>query len=257
MLPFFRKIRFRLAAENQLLKYMRYAIGEILLVVVGILIALYINNWNEQRKERAYELEMLEELVKSMKKDKDYLGMLKRRNTVKEKGLQDMHAMIASGKRYPDSLLLQTYNNLTNRFMFIYNTGVYESIKSTGMDKISNDSVRAGLIDLFESQIPTISRIMHYFQDDQYSNQDIIGLHNSLWKRIVITEADGRKKIVSRPKSDAFLQEQALIERMKIEQDIMNFNKGHIRTLNGMLDGGIRLVEMELSKQKQKESDGS
>ena len=52
MLPFFRKISWRLAANNQFFKYSRYAIGEIVLVVVGILIALYINNWNEQRKER-------------------------------------------------------------------------------------------------------------------------------------------------------------------------------------------------------------
>ena len=51
MLPFFRKIRWRLAANNQFFKYSRYAIGEIVLVVVGILIALQINNWNEEKKD--------------------------------------------------------------------------------------------------------------------------------------------------------------------------------------------------------------
>ncbi|WKK66495.1 DUF6090 family protein [Lutimonas zeaxanthinifaciens] len=51
MLPFFRKIRLRLARDNQFFKYSRYAIGEIVLVVIGILIALYINNWNERRKD--------------------------------------------------------------------------------------------------------------------------------------------------------------------------------------------------------------
>ena|SRR5210317_2206666 len=53
MLPFFRKIRWRLAANNQFFKYSRYAIGEIALVVIGILIALQINNWNEQQKSEA------------------------------------------------------------------------------------------------------------------------------------------------------------------------------------------------------------
>jgi len=52
MLPFFRKIRYRLAQDNQFLKYSRYAIGEIVLVVIGILIALQINNWNEERKKK-------------------------------------------------------------------------------------------------------------------------------------------------------------------------------------------------------------
>jgi len=49
MLPFFRKIRYKLAENNQFFKYSRYAIGEIVLVVIGILIALSINNWNQER----------------------------------------------------------------------------------------------------------------------------------------------------------------------------------------------------------------
>ena len=53
MLPFFRKIRYRLAEDNQFFKYSRYAIGEIVLVVVGILIALQINTWNEERKAQS------------------------------------------------------------------------------------------------------------------------------------------------------------------------------------------------------------
>ena len=49
MIPFFRKIRKKMADDNRPLKYMRYAIGEIVLVVIGILIALQINNWNQDR----------------------------------------------------------------------------------------------------------------------------------------------------------------------------------------------------------------
>ena len=52
MIPFFRKIRFKLAKDNQFFKYSRYAIGEILLVMVGILLALQVNNWNEDRKDK-------------------------------------------------------------------------------------------------------------------------------------------------------------------------------------------------------------
>ncbi|UCD61312.1 MAG: hypothetical protein JSV59_01670, partial [Flavobacteriaceae bacterium] len=49
MIGFLRKIRKKLAEDNQFFKYSRYAIGEIVLVVVGILIALQINNWNNNR----------------------------------------------------------------------------------------------------------------------------------------------------------------------------------------------------------------
>ncbi len=53
MLKFFRKIRQRLLSESKFSKYLLYAVGEIVLVVIGILIALQINNWNEAKKEQA------------------------------------------------------------------------------------------------------------------------------------------------------------------------------------------------------------
>ncbi len=59
MIPFYRKIRKKLSDNNQFLKYSRYAIGEIVLVVIGILIALQINNWNEERKRIKQENNIL------------------------------------------------------------------------------------------------------------------------------------------------------------------------------------------------------
>ena len=53
MIPVFRRIRKKMADDNRPLKYMRYAIGEIVLVVIGILIALQINNWNEDKNNAA------------------------------------------------------------------------------------------------------------------------------------------------------------------------------------------------------------
>ena len=54
MIKFFRKIRQNLLSEGKTGKYFKYAIGEIVLVVIGILIALQINNWNEGRKQEIY-----------------------------------------------------------------------------------------------------------------------------------------------------------------------------------------------------------
>ena len=70
----FRNIRKQLAAQNNVAKYMRYAIGEIVLVVIGILIALSINNWNESKKEQAILNASLSSLKINLIKDIENLN---------------------------------------------------------------------------------------------------------------------------------------------------------------------------------------
>lgn len=70
MINFFRKTRKKLADDNKPVKYMRYAIGEIALVVIGILIALSINNWNETQKYNKEETTILENLYENLKQAK-------------------------------------------------------------------------------------------------------------------------------------------------------------------------------------------
>lgn len=72
MIKFFRRIRQQLIGEGRLGKYLAYAIGEIILVVIGILIALQINSWNSFQKDRAIEREYLERLVEDLKTDTFY-----------------------------------------------------------------------------------------------------------------------------------------------------------------------------------------
>ena len=71
MIKFFRKIRFNLMSENKSGKYLKYAVGEIILVVIGILIALQINNWNENRKQNIKERFILERLLIDLNSDMD------------------------------------------------------------------------------------------------------------------------------------------------------------------------------------------
>jgi len=69
MIKFFRKIRQQLLTENKVNRYLLYAIGEIVLVVIGILIALQINNWNEERNHRITEAIKLTKLLDDLKQD--------------------------------------------------------------------------------------------------------------------------------------------------------------------------------------------
>lgn len=63
MIPFFRKIRKKMADDNKSMKYIRYAIGETVLIVIGILIALQLNNWNKNRISKNETKDLLKALI--------------------------------------------------------------------------------------------------------------------------------------------------------------------------------------------------
>ena len=74
MIKFFRKIRYNLMEQNKTGKYFKYAIGEIVLVVIGILIALQINNRNEEKKSNQQIHALLDNLKMSIEEDKEFLN---------------------------------------------------------------------------------------------------------------------------------------------------------------------------------------
>jgi len=73
MIKFFHKIRYDLMEKNKTGKYLKYAIGEIILVVIGILLALQINNWNENRKDRALEKIYLKRFLDDLEEEVVYV----------------------------------------------------------------------------------------------------------------------------------------------------------------------------------------
>ena len=83
MIKFFRKIRQDLLSKGKTGKYLKYAVGEIVLVVIGILIALQINNWNENRKNSEKEIAILENLKTEFVTNKADLLETSNRNSIK------------------------------------------------------------------------------------------------------------------------------------------------------------------------------
>ena len=69
MIKFFRKIRQNLLMENKTGKYFKYAFGEIILVVIGILIALQINNWNQKNSDQKIAQDYISSLIEDAKTD--------------------------------------------------------------------------------------------------------------------------------------------------------------------------------------------
>ncbi len=141
MIPFFRKIRWRLAQDNQFLKYSRYAIGEIFLVVIGILIALQINTWNEERKSRLEETEIL----KSIKLDLvNAIMECEENNEFRTRILEatrELYSIIRGDSQYYSKnqldsimavlLINPTYNNRTGSLEVLFISGKINLIKDS------------------------------------------------------------------------------------------------------------------------------
>jgi hypothetical protein len=159
MLRFFRQIRQRLLSDNQFGKYLLYAIGEILLVVIGILIAFQVDNWNELRKEQQIELSLLEELRSDLKFSK-----------------QDLEDVNRTNKEYLDAYYL-IYNSIENDLAYnsaldtafsyldvwgqpYLSTMTYETIKTKGIDMIENDSLKKHIVEVYNLHIQSLEEDM-------------------------------------------------------------------------------------------------
>ncbi|MCA0133815.1 DUF6090 family protein [Winogradskyella alexanderae] len=148
MIKFFRHIRQSLIMENKTSKYLKYALGEIFLVVIGILIALQINNWNEKRKLKVEEKELIANLSLSFERK---LNELENKNAGRTKNLNGINRLreIISNQ---DSTVTETemFGFLQDMFIwFAVNEefSIIDMLYSSGkINLISNDSLKAKLI---------------------------------------------------------------------------------------------------------------
>ena len=74
MLFYLRKIRNKLLGEGKLTKYLTYAFGEIIIVSIGILLAFYLNNWNQNRADKRLEIQYYQSIKNQLKEDSNILN---------------------------------------------------------------------------------------------------------------------------------------------------------------------------------------
>ncbi|MGJ8664617.1 MAG: DUF6090 family protein, partial [Marinicella sp.] len=177
MLSFFRKIRKSLISEGKTTRYFKYAIGEILLVVIGILIALQINNWNESNKARVYEIKMLKEIQFSLMQDMDYINAISTRIGTVDTESQAVLTMFKRNEVNEDELI-KRIKDMYIGFVIHFNDGAYEALKSTGIERVTNDKLRSGIIDFYEFKIPRMMKILANSDNDLLKQQQ----HELLWE---------------------------------------------------------------------------
>ena len=143
MIKFFRKIRMQLLKEQQLSKYLLYAIGEIILVVIGILIALQINDWNEAKKNSKKEFYLLKQLQKEFKKDSSNIANLAWLTNLKVVDGKTIKSYLEGKTNMrPDSLVSFLFFN-GKALLFQSHTPSYDEIISSGnLSLISSEDLK-------------------------------------------------------------------------------------------------------------------
>lgn len=154
MLQFFRRIRQKLLVEESFRRYALYALGEILLVMIGILLALQVNNWNVENNRRNLEIKILNECKKGLEAD---LSDVRFNINIHRRSLNSLNLIIGileNDGDYHDSLAVHFHVGIHGLTRFVYSMGAYENMKSQGVDIISNEELRTSLITLFDGEYP-------------------------------------------------------------------------------------------------------
>lgn len=136
MIKFFRKIRQNLLAERNTGKYLKYVIGEIFLVVIGILIALQVNNWNENRKKAIVKSSYTKSLINDFKKDSASLSSLMLRLERDSIIFRDFQTRIKLSESKFDTLV-KMYRS---EFPFLY-SGNYSFNNTTLINLVGNNEI--------------------------------------------------------------------------------------------------------------------
>ncbi|QBA63962.1 DUF6090 family protein [Muriicola soli] len=148
MIQFFRKIRKSLLTQGKIGKYIPYALGEIFLVVVGILLALQINNWNEHKKQKSIAKELLKDIEISLANNYTQLNFVINYNQEGNTSAELIKHQIQNNLPYHDSLDLHFSKAIQYSTPVLKNPG-YESLKVFGLNLVENDSLIKALGDFY------------------------------------------------------------------------------------------------------------
>ncbi|MBW2938506.1 hypothetical protein KXJ69_10330 [Aureisphaera sp. CAU 1614] len=182
MIKFFRRIRQKLLSENKFSKYLLYAIGEIVLVVIGILIALQINNWNEERKLKTEELKMLRNFRTTIAGDLEEVRWYGRAFDRADNSIHIILTHMKEGLPYHDSLRGH-FRNKTSLWSPKIDQEVFETMTSTDLNIISNDSLKKELISYYSFAKRTFDVRMNRYATimEDASKNIFIGRFNEFW----------------------------------------------------------------------------
>jgi len=181
MFRFFRQLRHKLLSEKNIRRYLLYALGEIVLVVLGILIAIQIDGMNEARKLREYEVDILREIQTGLKNTREEVLTAieedRRWRACNYKILEYLDE-----RRPYDPGLDQCFGCYYWSSTVQLTTSAYDELKVRGLELISNPGLRRELTEMFDSRFDVLKSEVEVW-DSELLNSTIYPLHTKLFRK--------------------------------------------------------------------------
>ena len=240
MSPIFKRIRQKLADENQFLKYSRYAIGEIVLVAIGITLAFQVNQWKDDKEEQELEIKLLTEIQNGLKSD---LVDVKVNHKWQSDILKSQYKVIdwlQSDVEANDSITYH-FSMAIKRTSFMISTAPFESLKEFGLNRVSNDSITQKIITLYDVLYPKYENVISMYYEQGDNLFDVGYLYFDDWDLSPYVYSNKPKNILQ------LKADHTVFMRLKYLTD---FNL-HLVSLNSRMEEllieAIDLIELELN----------
>ncbi len=224
-MKFFRKIRQNLLSERKTEKYLKYALGEIILVVIGILIALQINNWNVEKNRKNAEKVIIEQLIEDLKKSQTELKKIK--VSIEEQAKASARVCHAFFKNEVPNDSIYIYMRIPlGTVTFSPTLGTARSIINSGNVTLiqSNDlkSKITAYVETVEFKLKDISRYEEtYFRNGQIVLKEVLQFTNLVPKEYLFHQTKGDTPLVSDTlKTDELRAIPYVIEKIPFETDL-------------------------------------
>ena len=171
MTKIFRKLRGQQIRNNRIGRYVLYAIGEIILVVIGILIAVQINDYNTYAKQRKEELRLLKKFEKDFLQDSITLGNLIKDEALVVNNIDSIFGILEKQDERELFKLASLMQVIPNSNIFYAKTGTFdESVSAGKMDVIVNDSLREHIFGYYSEVKVNLSDVVF----DKYQTSEIV-----------------------------------------------------------------------------------
>lgn len=264
MIKFFRKIRHSMLSENKTSKYTLYAIGEIFLVVIGILIALQINNWNETKKEQAITNKYLSGFITDLEKDRAQLDDL---INVRKKQSSSSNALLGmiESNEYDLDTFYNHYYYIFPFYRFVPNSNTLEEVlNSSHLRFITDENIKNRLLDLRTSYHNIRLNEEHVYEDRAVYLYSDLTLNHIEFNGLFVAdtgfdviekreESFSKSKDVEIYKKDAeyFINDRHFKSFLNLLEFNLQFVIPQIETARKECDAIITLIENELENNQE------